>query len=147
MFTTMHGAPDGDRGGTRLFVRTTAHGAGVSLHSIWDNMVIGSERYQSVANKATALRLRPGLARADLPELAAHPFAPSAVRLWAERESHVQAIHTAYLDGTLKGSADRQHGIVLPSDYLDKAKPVAERRLVLASYRLADVLRGLLQEP
>ena len=46
----------------------------------------------------------------------------------------------AYRHGQLRGSRDQQNGEVFPADYLTTVKPHAERRIVLAGYRLADVL-------
>ena len=39
-----------------------------------------------------------------------------------------------------RGSRDKENGEVLPADYIATVKPLAERRMVLAGYRLADVL-------
>jgi hypothetical protein len=39
------------------------------LNTFWDDPILGSERFQSVRNTATALRLQPDHARAQLPEL------------------------------------------------------------------------------
>ena len=44
------------------------------------------------------------------------------------------------LSGYLK---DKANGEALPPDYPAAAKAVAERRMALAGYRLADVLKGL----
>jgi hypothetical protein len=46
----------------------------------------------------------------------------------------------AYRNGQLRGSRDQQNGEVFPADYIATVKPLAERRIVLAGYRLADVL-------
>jgi hypothetical protein len=48
----------------------------------------------------------------------------------------------AYAAGTLKGGTDRSDGPVLPNGYAKQAKAIAERRVVLAGYRLAVVLGG-----
>jgi hypothetical protein len=60
------------------------------------------------------------------------------------------AIHTLiqqrqiiYRNGTLKGSIDNDNGRVLPSDYSGIALIVAQKRIVLAGYRLADVLEQI----
>ena len=45
-----------------------------------------------------------------------------------------------YRNGQLRGSTDKQNGEVFPTDYIATVKPLAERRIVLAGYRLADVL-------
>lgn len=144
LFTTQFATAEGDRGGTRFYIRVTAESATISLHSLWDGLVLGSERYQSVANRATALRNKAGLGRADLPELSAHPFGPNAVMAWAKDESLVVAKTTVYLNGKLKASTSKSNGKLLPTNYLDTAQGAAERRMVLAGYRLSDVLARLL---
>ncbi len=40
----------------------------------------------------------------------------------------------------IQGSSDRSDGPVLTDDYTDAAKAAAEKRMVLAGYRLADTL-------
>jgi hypothetical protein len=42
--------------------------------------------------------------------------------------------------GQLEGSPDALDGAVLPDDYKSRSELIAIRRLVLAGYRLADVL-------
>jgi len=84
------------------------------------------------------------LARADLTELAARPFGPNAVMSWAKDESLVVAKSTVYLNGKLKGSTSKTDGKPLPADYAGDARDAAERRMVLAGYRLSDVLATLL---
>jgi hypothetical protein len=46
-----------------------------------------------------------------------------------------------YRNGTLPGSPDADNGAVLPADYAQTVKPMGERRMILAGYRLVDVLR------
>jgi S1/P1 Nuclease len=136
LFTTQFPAPQGDRGGTRLYIRVTpTTRTTISLHAFWDDLILGSERFQSVRNRATELRLQPHHARHQLPELAETQFAQ-----WARQESFRLATEHAYRNGMLQGSTDDNNGVVLPADYVRTTKPLAERRLVLAGYRLADVL-------
>jgi hypothetical protein len=59
---------------------------------------------------------------------------------WARQESFTVAKEKAYRNGQLRGSKDQQNGEVFPADYIATVKPIAERRVVLAGYRLADVL-------
>jgi hypothetical protein len=102
--------------------------------------VLGSERFQTVRNTATQLRLRPNHARAQLAELSQPQF-----ELWATQESFTLAKEQAYRNGTLRGSRDKNNGVVLPADYASVAKPIGERRIVLAGYRLADVLKDVFE--
>jgi hypothetical protein len=132
-------APQGDRGGTRFFIRVRPDRSTISLHTFWDDLVLGSSRFQTVRNTATALRLRPAHAREQLAELAQSQFAQ-----W-EQESFLLAQEHAYRNGTLPGSTDEKNGAVLPTDYAQTVKPIGERRIVLAGYRVADVLRQLFE--
>jgi hypothetical protein len=88
-----------------------------------------------VRNTAIELRLRPNHARTQLPELSETQFTQ-----WAKAESFALAKAEGYRNGMLQGSTDKDHGVVLPADYANTVKPLAERRIVLAGYRLADVL-------
>jgi hypothetical protein len=135
LFTTQFPAPEGDRGGTRFYIRVKSTTSTISLHEFWDDLIQGSERFQSVRNRATELRLRPNHARAQLPELQETNF-----EQWAKQESFNLAKDHTYRNGQLQGSRDRDNGEVLPGDYIATVKPLAERRMVLAGYRLADVL-------
>ncbi|HEV2293655.1 MAG TPA: S1/P1 nuclease, partial [Tepidisphaeraceae bacterium] len=103
--------------------------------------IIGSQSYQAVSNEAIRLRNRPDLAKAELKELTAN----AGMEQWA-KESYDLAVEVAYAKGTLKGSNDRNDGPVLPTGYTDVAKAVAERRVVLAGYRLNDVLHEIYGE-
>jgi S1/P1 Nuclease len=111
----------------------------ISLHEFWDDLVLGSSRFQTVRNTATALRLRPVHARDQFAELAHSQFAQ-----W-EQESVALAQEHAYRNGTLPGSPNNENGAVLPADYAQTVKPIGERRMILAGYRLADVLRQLFE--
>jgi hypothetical protein len=135
LFTTQFPPPEGDRGGTRFYIRAPEGAHTISLHTFWDDLILGSERFQSVRNTATALRLQPEHARAQLPELRETSF-----EHWAKQESFSVAKEHAYRNGQLQGSREQHHGEVLPADYIETVQPLAERRIVLAGYRLADVL-------
>lgn len=131
--------PEGDRGGTRFYIKVKPENqTTISLHKFWDDAVGSSKRYQTVSNRATRLRLNPEFSRDNLPELAETEF-----NNWAEVESFELAKEVAYQGGTLEGSNDRDDGAVLPLDYIDKAKTVAQKQVVLAGYRLADLLEQL----
>jgi hypothetical protein len=140
LFTTQYPTAKGDRGGTRFYIRACEGAGTISLHTFWDNLILGSERFQSVRNRATALRLRPEHARPQLPELAETRFEE-----WAKQESFTLAKEKTYRNGQLKGGTDKNQGEVLPTDYIPTVKPIAERRIVLAGYRLADVLKQLFE--
>lgn len=128
--------PKGDKGGNDFHVRVKPDRAVVNLHSLWDGLILGSQSYQAVSNEAIRLRNRPEFARAKLAELEVKD-----PEQWA-RESYRLAVEVAYQNRTLRGGTDRSDGPVLPNGYTDAAKAAAERRIVLAGYRLADVLKS-----
>ena len=136
LFTTQFPAPEGDRGGTRFYIRVKPTTRTISLHEFWDDLILGASRFRTVRNKAIELRSRPQHARTQFPELAETLFTQ-----WAKAESFTFAKTEGYRHGTLQGSTDRDNGVVLPTDYASTVKPLAERRIVLAGYRLADVLK------
>lgn len=127
--------PVGDRGGTRFYVRPDEDSDTQHLHSFWDGLVQRSQQFGSVSKKAKSLRAREELQRDDLPELSETRF-----ERWARIESFALAVEHGYLAGELEGSADESDGEVLPEGYALEAKRIAEKRAVLAGYRLADVL-------
>ena len=51
-----------------------------------------------------------------------------------------------YRDGKVTGNSVRDAAPVLPDGYTGEAKAVAERQLVLAGYRIAEVLRDAKQQ-
>lgn len=127
--------PQGDRGGTRFFIRATSSARTISLHKFWDDTIMGSERFRSVNNRAVGLMAeltRAALSGAELRE--------EAFRRWAQRESFPAARQHAYVNGTLR-SGTSNNGRVLPQGYAGRVQPIAERRAVLAGYRMADLLK------
>lgn len=138
LITTDYPEPEGDRGGTRFYIRAREGSGTISLHKFWDDLVLGSDRFQTVRNKAIELRQRPSHQRRVLPELAETQF-----NNWAKVESFTLAKQQAYLNGKLVGSSDRSNGKVLPPSYAATVQPVAERRIVLSGYRIADLLDKL----
>jgi len=83
------------------------------------------------------LLARPEFAREKLAELKEPDF-----EKWATAESFPLAKEVAYLNGKIPGSPDRESAPVLPEGYTRRAKEVAERRIVLAGYRLADLMKS-----
>ena len=106
----------------------------INLHKFWDDLIIGSENSRACRNRATELRLRKEFARETLSELPEKKFENWVV------ESLKVAKEVAYRNGQMTGSPDAGKAPVLPDDYTPEAKAAAERRMVLAGYRLADVL-------
>jgi hypothetical protein len=135
--------PDGDRGGNSVFVRGSAGGAGFKLHSFWDGQfgtgqTADGGKVRSSLQQATALRA--STQRNGLPELRQHTSAKS----WS-LESRLNAIHDAYLDGNLRYGKTQGAAVALPATYSGNAKTVAQHRIALAGYRLADTLRNVLR--
>jgi S1/P1 Nuclease len=98
-------------------------------------------------NEATALRNRQGFQRSQLTELGSTDF-----ESWA-KESLEIATKIAYRNGGQIG-IPRGGAIdctmistapVLPAGYVVNASRIADRRIILAGYRLADVLTGVLK--
>jgi hypothetical protein len=135
LFTTDY--PNGDRGGNLIFVRAEEESQPINLHFFWDGLILGSQNTRTARNMATELLARPEFARGKLVELKEPDF-----NNWAKAESFALAKEVAYLNGKFAGSPDRGPAPVLPEGYTKKAKEVAERRIVLAGYRLADLLRA-----
>ncbi len=140
LFTTQFqreaGRLTGDRGGTRFYIRAKDGAFPISLHKFWDDLLLGSESFQNVRNLATELRLRKEFSKEKLTELANTDF-----EHWASKESFPLAKEHAYRNGTLKGSPQMKQAPTLPADYAKATQPIAERRAVLAGYRIAAVLR------
>jgi len=133
MFTKQF--PDGDRGGNEIFVKADASSTKTeNLHAYWDGIMLTDDHYPAAG--ALAQTLEPRHPRLTLRELAEPHF-----EAWAQ-ESFKLAISTAYRKGKIQGGADKDHGIPLPRGYRAAARHVAERRLVLSGYRLADFLRS-----
>lgn len=129
--------PEGDRGGNRFFVRVGSEGETIRLHALWDDLLVGSDDFRDTRNRATALRLDPGIQ-------AALPYRDDAgdFAVWSEEGAEL-AVRYVYLEGRLRsGSPDA--GTMVPDDYLSEARPVAERQAVLAARRLAQLLADAL---
>jgi hypothetical protein len=126
----------GDRGATVFFIRPQENRGVIHLYHFWDGLILGTERYQSVRNRAKGLWLCSDLAKSKLTELLETSF-----EKWVQEESFGAAKKHAYLGGKLEGGATRSEAQVLPAGYAKNAQSVAERRVVLAGYRLAAVLK------
>jgi hypothetical protein len=134
--------PNGDRGGNQICIRVTQQGQPMNLHRFWDEVITSSQNLTRLRKEATALRSRQDFQRSQLTELARTGF-----EAWA-KESYEIATKIAYLNGRLIGASrdgnkDCQMvaaAPVLPPGYVVNASRVADRRMMLAGYRLADLL-------
>jgi len=127
--------PDGDRGGSKFYVRVSLESSPITLHNFWDGLVIGSGKFENVRKRATALMNKPGLKREDF----AADLTVRSFKDWAVASYHLAA-KRAYVTETLQGGADRNQRVMLSGDYTDQAKAVAERQVVLSGYRISDAM-------
>ena len=133
--------PKGDRGGNEICVRVTQAGQPMNLHRFWDGVITSSSNLTRLQNEATALRNRQEFQRSQLTELGSTDF-----ESWA-KESFEIATMIAYRNGGLIGSARGGNkdctavkaAPVLPVGYVISASWIADRRMMLAGYRLADL--------
>ena len=139
--------PRGDRGGNEICVQVTKAGQPMDLHRFWDGVITSSSDLTRLRNNATTLRNRQEFQRSQLTELASTDF-----ESWA-KESYEIATKIAYLNGGLigaprNGSKDCSTVIaspVLPIGYVVNARRIADRRMILAGYRLVDLLKRVIQ--
>jgi S1/P1 Nuclease len=130
--------PMGDQGGNLFYIRPDpTNSATRNLHSYWDGVVLTDEHYE--ATRARAIALEGAHRRRSLGELREPRF-----ETWLKKESFDLAVSTTYRHGKLQAGADRDHGIPVPGDYAAKVRRVAERRVALSGYRMADLLRNTL---
>ncbi len=143
IFTTEF--PNGDRGGNQICVRPSPTGKPMDLHRFWDGLITASPNVARLQNEATALRTRPEFSRSQVTELARPDFDS-----WA-KESFEIATKIAYQNGAVPGTpkttrgdcTEVVHAAILPAGYVKVAGRIADRRIILAGYRLADLLKRL----
>src|SRR5262249_45472961 len=114
----------------------------MDLHRFWDGVITSTSNLTLLRNEATALRNRQGFQRGELTELA-----PTKFEAW-HKESYEIATKIAYRNGGLidaPRSGNKDCSTVttapgVPIGYIPIAKHIADRRMILAGYRLADLL-------
>jgi len=139
--------PDGDRGGNEICVRVAPDSVPLNLHMLWDGLITSSNDARTLTSIAAELRKK--FPKLRLTELASG----GEPKTWA-KESFELAKKTVYVNGGLRGTPKRQRrdcsevtgAKVLPAGYAAKATDIAERRVVLAGYRLASLLARLCRE-
>lgn len=124
--------PEGDRGGNLFKIKVMMSNQTINLHSFWDGMLLGADDFRSASN--LAVQLRQAVSRMQLVQLGRPD-----INTWS-KESFQLAQDNAYRNNTLSAGSD-QDGAVLPADYVDTVKPIAQRQVALAGYRLADELK------
>ncbi len=127
-------APDGDHNALSVFVSVA--GNPISLHWLWDCLPGNFVDLSIITARGGELAAK--FPRATLPELtlARDPTAWSL-------EGRTLAIDVAYRHGALAVSTDAKDAPPLPLGYLETARALADRRIVLAGDRLADTLHAL----
>ena len=136
--------PHGDRGGNEACVRVAQNRAPVTLRSLWDNLLTSSRNPRTIRNLATNMRSK-------FPKAALRKLASAEAETWAQ-ESYEIAKKIAYQNGAMRGTPKGQHkdcrdvtdALVLPDGYLKIARQIANRRVMLAGYRLADLLQRII---
>jgi S1/P1 Nuclease len=121
----------------------TQTGQPMDLRRFWDGVITSSQNLTRLRNEATGLRNRQEFQRSQLIELASTDF-----ESWG-KESYEIATKIAYRNGgsigTPKGGNKDCTTVaatpVLPLGYVVSASRIADRRLILAGYRLADLLK------
>jgi hypothetical protein len=131
--------PDGDHGGGLQYVRDPQSQQPLSLHWYWDQAVTRS----SEAAPERAAQLRRKLPRDALPELAKRSDTLDDFSGWMG-ESYALA-RTQVYQVDLATSADESQAPALSAVYVANSVSVAERRLTLSAYRLADLLIAVLR--
>jgi len=134
--------PNGDRGGNEICVRVTQGRQATDLHRFWDGVITSTQNLTRLRNDATTLRNRQEFQRSQLTELANTSF-----ESWA-KESYEIATKIAYRNGGQIGipkggnkeCRDVQATPLLPAGYVVSTRWIADRRMILAGYRLADLL-------
>ena len=135
--------PEGDRGGNEICVRVTQAGQPMDLHRFWDGVISLSQNLTRLRNEATALRNRQEFRRSHLTELENTGF-----ESWA-KESFEIATKIVYRNGGQIGISkgrnkdcrDVQAAPELPAGYVVNASRISDRRMILAGYGLADLLK------
>ena len=134
-------APEGDRGGNLFFVRAGS-GKGIPLHKMWDDAGGTSKGFHTKLLRGyvnEAIQLGSEFKREGLVELQENTT-PEA---WA-RESWQIAVDQVYLRGQLQYGKNADTAPLLPEGYTKNLKAISQRRLALAGFRLADLIREVL---
>ena len=138
LFTTDF--PEGDKGGTLSCIKVEPDGKILKLHFLWDDLILHSEELRDARNRAIELQSRPELARSKLTEL----DATGTFMGWKDASVKI-AEEVVYCNGKMTGSPNKDSAQVLPDGYIQRAKTTSERQIVLAGYRIADVMEKSFQ--
>jgi hypothetical protein len=131
--------PQGDRGGNLFWVKPGVVDKPVNLHSFWDDVVLSDQEASPAPVEEAAKRL---MLAFPVDALATEAAALDATA-WAREESVPLARTAAYRDFAMPGGSSADDAPIVPSGYRAQARVVAERRVVLASYRIAAQLEAV----
>lgn len=139
--------PEGDRGGNEICVRAAPDSTSVNLHMLWDGSITSTNDIGPLTDIAAGLRNK-------FPASRLRELGSSDPKTWAQ-ESYELAKVNAYVNGSLRGTPKGQvkdcseiaAAKILPAGYAAKVKDIAERRIVLAGYRLASLLARVCKQP
>jgi len=132
--------PDGDHGGNLRFILDPQTQQPSSLHWYWDRAATQSGEPAPVR----AAELIAKYPRRGFNELNAHGSHADDFPRWAA-ESYTLARTDAYSSDLFTSSSEAS-AVALAPNYAANSAAVAERRLTLASYRLADLLATALAD-
>ena len=117
----------------------------MDLHWFWDGVITTGSNLTRLRNDATALRNRQEFQRSQLTELASSDFESwakesfeIATKIAYRNDGRIGILRGGNMDCTMVAGAP-----VLPGGYVVSASRIADRRIILAGYRLADLLRRL----
>jgi S1/P1 nuclease len=127
--------PRGDRGGNEICVRETQAGQPMDLHRFWDGLITSSQTLTRLRNEATALRNRQEFQRSQESFEIATKFAyRNGGRIGIPKGGNMDCAMVAVAP-------------VLPAGYVVSASRISDRRMILAGYRLAGLLRWVSRNP
>jgi hypothetical protein len=114
---------------------------------LWDGLIASTNDIGGLTSIAAELRNK-------FPASRLRELGSNDPKTWAQ-ESYEIAKVNAYVNGSLRGTPKGQvkdcsestAAKILPPGYAAKAKDIAERRIVLAGYRLASLLARLCKQP
>lgn len=135
----------GDEGGNKLAIRIDHGSAPKQLHTFWDDLLGTHAQYDKVVRTAEKLSHDPRLAPSSLPEISSHKqaweFADESYRV--AKESVYQNGRLQYALWSRYESHELQAADIpcLTQREVDQAHAIAERRIALAGYRLAERLK------
>lgn len=123
----------------------TRERASLDLHRLWDGLLTSSNNLRTLRNLATELRSK--FLKAGLTELAS-----AEPKAWA-KEGFEIATRIAHQNGALRGTPKGQRkecrevtdAAMLPTGYTAMARQIADRRIMLAGFRLIELLKVGLQ--